>query len=131
MKFEHTLTSNWENAFRGMRNPLNSWDKSDSKFGLGYGDGDEDEDWDVTHAWFRFMHPDKEYINSEEYKKINDWLWLQGVIQATEYNDCIEYAFIGPNDINLAQKLIKGGRPNDKFLRQIFVSVDITAPIYW
>lgn len=38
---------------------------------------------------------------------------------------------IGPNDMDLAQRMIKAGSPNDKFLRQIFVSVDITAPIYW
>ena len=38
---------------------------------------------------------------------------------------------IGPNDIDLAQRMIKAGTPNDKFLRQIFVSIDITAPLYW
>ena len=38
---------------------------------------------------------------------------------------------IGPNDMNLAQKLIKGGSEHRKFLRQIFVCVDITAPLYW
>lgn len=31
MKFENTWTGNFENAFRGLRNPLNSWDRSDSK----------------------------------------------------------------------------------------------------
>ena len=38
---------------------------------------------------------------------------------------------IGPNDMKLAQTLIKGGPEHRKFLRQIFVSVDITAPLYW
>ena len=38
---------------------------------------------------------------------------------------------IGKNDISLAQKLIKGGPEHRKFMRQIFVSVDITAPLYW
>ena len=38
---------------------------------------------------------------------------------------------IGENDISLAQKLIKGGPEHRKFMRQIFVSVDITAPLYW
>lgn len=33
--------------------------------------------------------------------------------------------------MNLAQKLIKGGSEHRKFLRQIFVSVDITASMYW
>ena len=38
---------------------------------------------------------------------------------------------IGPNDMDLAQRMIKAGSPNDKFLRQIFVSMDITAPLFW
>jgi len=39
--------------------------------------------------------------------------------------------WIGPKDMKLAQTLIKGGPEHRKFLRQIFVSVDITAPLYW
>lgn len=39
--------------------------------------------------------------------------------------------FIGNNDLELMQKLIKAGSEHRKFMRQIFVSVDITAPIYW
>ena len=38
---------------------------------------------------------------------------------------------IGKNDLDLAQRLIKAGSEHRKFLRQIFVSVDITAPMYW
>lgn len=38
---------------------------------------------------------------------------------------------IGKNDMKLAIALIKGGSEHRKFLRQIFVSVDITAPLYW
>ena len=38
---------------------------------------------------------------------------------------------IGPNDMKLIQSLIKGGPEHRKFMRQIFVSVDITAPIFW
>ena len=77
MKFEHTKVFNFEGAFRGMRNPLKSWDKSDS-----------------------FVDDTGEYV-------------------------------IGNNDMDLAQRLIKAGNPNDKFLRQIMVSVDITAPRYF
>ena len=39
--------------------------------------------------------------------------------------------YIGKNDLDLAQRLIKAGSEHRKFLRQIFVSVDITAPLYW
>ena len=35
IKFELTETAGWEPAIRGMRNPMNSWDKSDTNFGLG------------------------------------------------------------------------------------------------
>lgn len=76
MKFERTTVMNFENALRGMRNPLESYAKSDSYY---YGD---------------------EYI-------------------------------IGENDLNLAQRLINAGSEHRKFLRQIFISVDITAPLYW
>lgn len=45
--------------------------------------------------------------------------------------DTCDAYLIGENDMNLAQKLIKGGSEHRKFLRQIFVSVDITASMYW
>lgn len=38
---------------------------------------------------------------------------------------------IGQNDLDLAQRLVRGGSEHRKFMRQIFVSVDITAPLYW
>lgn len=37
----------------------------------------------------------------------------------------------GKNDLNLAKKLCHAGSDHRKFIRQIFISVDITAPIYW
>lgn len=80
MKFENTAVFNFEGALRGMRNPMNSWSKSDSY-------------WDFPEYPDRFV--------------------------------------IGENDMELAQKLIRAGSEHRKFLRQIFVSVDITAPLYW
>lgn len=38
---------------------------------------------------------------------------------------------LGPNDLGLASRLRKAGSDHRKFIRQIFVSVDITAPLYW
>ena len=38
---------------------------------------------------------------------------------------------LGQNDLDLASRLAKAGSDHRKFLRQIFVSVDITAPLYW
>lgn len=78
MKFENTDVWGFEHAVRGMRNPMNSWDKSDSEY------------------------------------KFKDMSF-----------------HIGVNDLNLAQSLIKAGSEHRKFMRQIFVSVDITAPLYW
>ena len=85
MKFEHTKVFNWEGAIRGMRNPWESWDKSDSII----------------------------------------------LMEQDENNDFREVAKIGKNDLELMHKLIKAGSEHRKFLRQIFVAVDITAPLYW
>ena len=38
---------------------------------------------------------------------------------------------LGENDIDLATRLAHAGNDHRKFIRQIFVSVDITAPLYW
>ena len=38
---------------------------------------------------------------------------------------------LGENDSDLAKRLVKAGNDHRKFIRQIFVSVDITAPLYW
>jgi len=142
MKFENTVTSNWKGAFHGLRHPLESYKKSDSEFGITQCYGDETVD--MEDKWLEKKNSElhKEYYSSEwkdytekEYIKqceeIGDWLWKNGVIQGDNNTDCFEYAFLGPNDMDLAQRMIKAGTPNDKFLRQIFVSVDITAPLYW
>lgn len=46
------------------------------------------------------------------------------------YNEEGQYV-LGPNDLDLARRLRKAGSDHRKFIRQIFVSVDITAPLYW
>lgn len=78
LKVENLRTFNWEGALRGLRNPMNSWAKSDSTF---------DENGN--------------FIN------------------------------IGENDLRLMKALFKAGTEHRKYLRQIFVSMDITAPLYW
>lgn len=77
IKTEKTAVMNVENALRGMRNPLNSWDRGDS----------------FTDEAGRFV--------------------------------------LGENDRALARRLCQSGSDHRKFIRQIFVSVDITAPLYW
>lgn len=46
------------------------------------------------------------------------------------YNENGDY-ILGPNDLDLAVRLRKAGSDHRKYVRQIFVSVDITAPLYW
>ena len=46
------------------------------------------------------------------------------------YNEAGEY-ILGENDLSLAKKLAKAGSDHRKYLRQVFVSMDITAPLYW
>ena len=77
IKLERTSVMNLENAIRGARNPMNSWDRMDSYY---------DEDGNFV---------------------------------------------LGENDLGLAQKLRKAGSDHRKYARQIFVSVDITAPLYF
>ena len=48
----------------------------------------------------------------------------------SEYNEAGEY-ILGENDLDLGQRLCKAGSDHRKFLRQIFLSVDISAPMYW
>ena len=132
MKFEKTQVMNLEGAFRGLRNPLESWEKSDSAFGI---DLEEyfDKDWEVAAA---YIDANEKYDYEEEYDKYfnaqenyANWLVENGILR--NQSDCIEYAIIGPKDLDLAHRMIKAGTSDSKFLRQINVSVDITAPLYW
>ena len=129
MKFTHTWTGNWGNAFRGLRHPLESYAKSDSEFGIADNDTWLDEIAnDVTYSYINNWKDERIDPNEEE---IKDWLFDNGGYLCGSGKGAVEYAFIGAKDLDLAQRMIKAGSPNDKFLRQIFVSVDITAPLYW
>jgi hypothetical protein len=77
IKIERFSVMNFDNAMRGARNPMNSWDRMDSR-----------------------------------------------------YDDKGNF-ILGENDLGLAMRLARAGSDHRKFLRQIFVSVDITAPLYW
>ncbi len=77
IKLERAQVMNFENALRGARNPMNSWNRTDS-------------------------------------------------VYDTEGN-----YVLGPNDLDLAVRLAKAGSDHRKYLRMVFVSVDITAPLYW
>ena len=136
MKFENTNVSNFEGAFRGLRNPKNSWDKSDSFFGIINIDNYPYES-EIADNWVNYSHPQlnwpQEYTE-EGYNLQEQYcekLIKNGTLKLNDNDDVAEVAFIGPQDMKLAQTLIKAGPEHRKFLRQIFVSVDITAPLYW
>ena len=104
IKVENIEPWGFKHAIRGMRNPLNSWDKSDSEL----------------RYWCSSLGPNEEphYCNQCGYDMCQPYLGEP------------EYV-IGPNDIGLMKKLYNAGPEHRKYLRQIFVSMDITAPLYW
>lgn len=131
MKFENTAVMNFQGAFRGLRNPLESWLKSDSSFGID--DTYSIQDYEVAHKYCEYNNIN--FLDAEEYEKKSDfyasWLRENGIIKWSNNHDYFEYAYIGPKDLDLAQRMISAGSSDRKFLRQIFVSVDVTAPLYW
>lgn len=104
VKVEDIETMGWRKAIKGMRNPLNSWDRMDSQY----------------------CHGASKVCNTC-YKKPSD-----------PYSPCycasysIDKTYIlGPNDLDLACRLIKAGTEHRKFLRMIHIQMDITGPLYW
>lgn len=104
IKVEKIAVWGFEHAIRGMRNPMNSWDKSDS--GKKY--------------WCTTLGPNEEphYCNDCKYDMCNPY------IGEPEY-------VVGPNDLGLMRKLYKAGTEHRTYARMIQVSMDITAPLYW
>lgn len=103
MKFERTKVWGFENALRGMRNPKNSWNKNDTIYGI------------VLNEQEAITRTNGNYVKLEQ----------------DNTNDAFTFVSIGENDLKLCQNLIRAGSEHRKFMRQIFVSVDITAPLYW
>ena len=104
LKIENTEVMGWEHAIRGMRNPKNSWEKSDSG-------------WDA-HI------PPLELRNQVDWKR---WAEHYKVVQ-----DDGEHTYdIGPDDRDLMIRLRNAGTDHRKFMRMIAVYLDITAPLYW
>lgn len=128
MQFDNTRTFNWEGAFHGMRAPLESWAKSDSMFGLA--PMESTYDLEMLNTWRDKEYPDG--FNTEQERtaynaeKIS-WIDNNGILRCD--NNCMEFAFLGPADLDLAQRLIKAGPEHRKFLRQIFVSAYISLPL--
>lgn len=102
IKIEKTEVVGWEAAIRGMRNPMNSWDKSDS------GECSDFSKVPITSC-------------REGDCMFYDTPMCQGT----------KTFIIGENDMNLMKRLRKAGTDHRKYLRMITVYVDILAPLYW
>ena len=104
IKVEKIEPWGFEHAIRGMRNPKNSWDRSDS----------EEKYWCTT------LGPNEEthYCNNCGYDACHP------------YEGEPEYV-IGQNDLDLMKRLYKAGPEHRTYARMIQVSMDITAPLYW
>ena len=108
IRFENTEVMGWESAIRGMRNPMNSWEKSDSglreDFQCGFLDG--------ISGYLSDTRPIYPLKNANECGLTGEYI-------------------IGPNDLDLMRRLASGGPVHAKYRRMITVYVDITAPLYW
>ena len=155
MKVEHLKVVGFEEAMRGMRNAYDSWNKADSyiipnvvpgtsEFKnklkiypdklLSQGDMfshvvENTNECIHYNPWTQNYNINKNVIDSEKYPEYN-------------YNIDVEtdrVAIIGKNDMDLMQRLvshdqtsINGGEPNSKYLRDITVTLDITASFdFW
>ena len=127
MKFENIHIYNFSGALHGMRNPKNSWDKSDSEWGI----CTSSQRNDILDKMIALYHEAE--LSMANQKIISQWRkdYAHDVFIEDNGLGMYLYQIIGPNDMKLAQTLIKAGSEHRKFLRQIIVTVDITAPLYF
>lgn len=111
IKFENVVlpsAEQWRAIILGCRNPLNSWEKSDSglceDFQCGFLDG--------ISGYLSDSRPICPLKNADECGLTGDYI-------------------IGPKDLDLMRRLAAGGPVHAKYRRMITVYVDITAPLYW
>ena len=102
LKIENYEVLGLDHAIRGMRNPMNSWEKSDSLF--------------------------CSQQSCDECPKCND-SDCPGILHESGNWDIA--GEVGPNDRKLMMSLAKGGTVHAKYRRMITVYLDITAPLYW
>ena len=105
IKIENAEVLGWEAAIRGCRNPMNSWEKSDSIFQHG------DDYWGLNGNYTDEQHD----------------MLMNALVNGKLYEPCV----LGPNDHKLMMNLAKAGSVDAKYRRMIIVYADITAPLYW
>ena len=79
MKFENTKVFNFEGAFRGMRNPKESWDRSDSFFGL-IDFKNSEADYEIAHKWTKINYPNYQLFIDED-PKANNLFYEYGLLK--------------------------------------------------
>ena len=106
LKIEKTEVVGFEAAIRGMRNPKNSWEKSDSELGC--------EEVTGSHRFCR---------------ECDDAIYIHDACSCGRGNT--PGFVLGLNDYDLMIRLRNAGIDHRKFMRMIVVYLDITAPLYW
>ena len=117
IKFENTEVMGWEAAIRGMRNPMNSWEKSDSGFCIG-------DRCYYTQCWNPIYQNNVDDCPLRHYEE-------DGNPKIMKIEGKYGAYILGPNDLDLMKRLRNAGTDHRKFMRMITVYVDITAPLYW
>ena len=142
IKIENVEISGWKAAIRSCRNPMNSWEKSDSAFFSGINFLSDIVFRDINgkikdfHDWLPpGEEPTKKEIRKwiEWHKKYNQWKEapFPKPVQCADGELKFGDILIGPNDYKLLMNLCKGGPEESKWRRFVHVSMDITAPLYW
>lgn len=155
MKVEHLKVVGFEEAMRGMRNAYDSWDKADSYIIPNVVPGTTEFKNKLKFYPVELLSQDDILIyvveKTNECIRYNPWTQNYNINKNLiisekypEYNQNINVetdrvAIIGKNDMDLMQRLvshdqsiINGGEPNSKFLRDITVTLDITASFdFW
>lgn len=106
IKIENDDVFGFDSAIRGMRNPMNSWDRSDTK---------------TVHI--------PEMPRLDYSGNVVEMIPEHDAVVVTHKNE--EWCGVGINDLKLMQSLVKAGSDHSKFMRMINVTCDITAPLYW
>lgn len=113
IKIENTEVMGWEHAIRGMRNPMNSWARSDS------------HECDCgEYAAVRVLGDTAYKVFCPMYKADHKPAKLCGGEAKRDF--CI-----GENDHSLMMRLAEAGPEHAKYRRMIVVYADVTAPLYW
>lgn len=105
IRIEKIDTYGWEAAVRGARNPMNSWDRTDSHY---------------CDVYASSYHP---FAQSCCCESAPEAFVCPG--------ECTSGYILGKNDLGLLKRLSKAGPDHSKFMRMIGTTMDITAPLYW